>query len=376
MSVNRYFKKLGIALSGLCLGLMPGSNAMAQVTGGQFAFEYLRMPNSPHVSALGGISVANPGYDISLGLQNPAMIRPSFHNQLQLNYNNFLAGIKVMNMAYGYNVPKIGTAFALGIQYLNYGSFAETDNIGNSNGTYTGIDLCLTAGASRSYGEHWRYGATLKLAQSSLGPLTGNALLTDIGVNYYDTARLIDVGIVAKNMGGMMLKYDPNGKNEPLPFDLQLGASIRLKHVPLKLFTTIHHLYEWDVRYNDPALATTTSLSTTDSTTKEGSHFADKLFRHFIFGAEFELGKRIVITGSYNFLRRQEMAVESAPKLTGFAFGVGLNLDKWQVHYGRSYYSIAGGFNEIGITMALNKLFGVGKLGEKIGWNKVYEDWQ
>jgi hypothetical protein len=370
------FRKFGSAVLGVCAYLMMGGTITAQVTGGQFAFEFLRMSNSPHVSALGGISVANPDFDISLARQNPAMNRPAFHNQLQLNYNGYPAGIKVMNLQYGYYVPKLTTAFSFGMQFLDYGKFTETDNIGNVTGDFKGTDFAAILGASRSYGCHWRYGANLKFAGSSLGPVNATAALMDVGVNYYDTATLIDVGIVAKNMGVMMLKYNREQPNEPLPFDLQLGASIRLRHVPLRLFTTVHHLYEWNIRYDDPALVTTTTLGGVDSNQKESSHFADKLFRHFIFGAEFVLGKRIVITGSYNFLRRKEMVLESAPKLTGFAFGAALNLDKFQVHFSRSIVSVAGAYNEIGLTMALNKLFGLGQTGERMNWNKVYNDWE
>ncbi len=63
----------------------------AQVTGGDFAFQYLTMSNSAHVSALGGISVANPDNDIALALQNPAMMRPGMHNELELTYNDYYA---------------------------------------------------------------------------------------------------------------------------------------------------------------------------------------------------------------------------------------------------------------------------------------------
>jgi hypothetical protein len=364
--------KLGIAvLLSLCC-----ATSNAQVTGGRFAFEFLRMSNSPHVSAMGGISVANPANDISLALQNPAMMRAGLHNQLQLNYNGYYAGVSVMNMAYGYHAEKINTSFALGVQYFNYGTFTQTDNIGNTYGEFRANDYAITLGASRSYLEHWRYGANVKWAQSSLGPVNAAAVLVDAGVNYYDTASLLDIGIVAKNMGLMVNKYTTSNPAEPMPFDLQVGISKQLKHVPIKVFTTIHHLYTWDIRHDDPALATTSILGTTDSNTKEKTYFFDKLFRHFIFGAEITLAKKVTITASYNFLRRKELAQESLPGITGFSFGAGLNLNKFQVHYGRTYYHVAGPYNEIGITMALNKLFGLGHTGERINWCKIYEDWQ
>jgi hypothetical protein len=348
--------------------------ASAQVTGGQHAFEYLRLSNAPHVSALGGISVANPDNDIAFALQNPAMMRPGLHNNLELNYDNFYADIKILNLQYGYHVPKLNTSFFLGVQYLNYGSFMETDPIGNTYGTFHAVDYALTAGASRTYLEHWRYGADIKMAKSNFTSVSAMAAMIDVGINYFDTSTLWDFGAVAKNMGVMVKDYT-TGNSEPIPFDLQLGVSKRFKHLPLRLIGTIHHLYEWDIRYSNPAdLNGTNAFGKSDTITDKGSHFADKFFRHFIFGAELTLGKRVTLSVSYNDLQRRELALSTIPGLAGFAFGAGLELTKFQVHYGRTYYHIAGAYNEIGITMALNRLIGLNKTGEKIHWNDEYPD--
>ncbi len=357
--------------------LLVASSGYAQVTGGQFAFEFLRLSNSPRVSALGGISVSNPTDDISLALQNPSLMRAGLHNQLQLNYNGMYAGISSTNLNYGYHAEKINTSFLFGVQYLNYGNFTQTNNVGLEEGTFKAIDYAVTLGASRSYLQHWRYGANIKLAHSSLYTQRASAAMMDIGVNYYDTATLLDLGIVAKNMGVMLDTYNPDAPAEPIPFDLQIGISKRFKHVPLKIFSTVHHLYEWDIRYDNPDdITNNTILGGTDSNAKEKSYFSDKLFRHFIFGAEITLGKKITVTGSYNYLRRKEMALQSRPGVAGFAFGVCVNLNKFVINYGRSYYHIAGPYNEIGLTFRMNKLFGLGKLGEKIRWNADYQDWQ
>ena len=357
--------------------VIPGFRASAQVNGGQSAFEYLNLSNSPHVSALGGISVADPDNDIALALQNPAMMRPGMHNELQLVYNNFFAGINIGNLQYGYYVPKINTSFFFGMQYLNYGAFDETNSVGNVIGEFHAVDYAATLGASRSYLEHWRYGADIKLANSSLYQYKGSAVLMDVGINYFDTSSLWDIGVVAKNMGVMIQKYNTSNPSEPVPFDLQLGASKKFKHLPLRLFATIQHLYEWDIRYDNPAdLTGTNSLGTTDTVKDNGSHFGDKLFRHFIFGAELTLAKRVTITASYNDLQRQELVLQSMPGLAGFSFGAGINLTKFQIHYARTYYYVSGAYNEFSITMALNKLFGLNQVGEKIHWNGDYPDWE
>jgi len=346
--------------------------ARAQVAGGERAMEFLRLPNSPHVSSFGGMNVATTSDDIAFAFQNPALMRPALHNQLGLNYNAYYAGIGVMNLQYGYNVEKLKTAFAFGVQYINYGSFTQTDDIGNQYGDFHASDYAISLAASRSYGEHWRYGATLKWAHSSLYDSKASAVLADVGVNYFDKDALVDIGITAKNMGFMLRSYT-KGNSEPLPFDLQIGISKQFKHLPLRFFTTIHHLYEWDIRYDNPADVQTNILSN-DTTTKQKSHFTDKLFRHFIFGAEFTLGKRIAIAASYNHLHRSELAIKEHTALAGFAFGLGINLNKFQIHYSRSYYSSVGAYNEFGLNMALNKLFGMGKGGENIHWNAVYPD--
>ncbi len=349
----------------------------AQVVGGQYAMEFLRMPNAPHISALGGINVADPDEDIAFAFQNPSLMRPGLHNELGLNYNNYYSGISISNLNYGYNAEKINTCFLFGVQYINYGSFTHTDELGNQYGDFHASDYAITVGASKSYLERWRYGADLKFASSTLYDYSAKAVLCDVGINYIDTANLIDVGAVAKNMGVMLHSYTP-GIQEPLPFDLQIGVSKQFKHLPLRLMATIHHLYEWDIRYNNPADITSTNLfGTTDTSNKSSSgYFADKLFRHFIFAAELILGKRVTISASYNDLLRSELALKERTGLTGFSFGIGIHLNKFQVHYAHTNYHIAGGYNEIGITMALNKLMGIGKTGDNIHWNTVYPDWQ
>lgn len=350
--------------------------AYCQVTGGQHAFEFLRLPQSPHISALGSINVANGSNDVSLAVQNPSLMRPGLHNQLQLAYNNYYAGISVTNLQYGYHVETLQTSFVLGLQHVGYGDLTRTDAVGNATGTFTARDVALTLGASRQYLERWRYGATLKFASSVLDDKSAIGLLTDVGVTYYDTSNGITVGIVAKNMGVMLDKYNPDNSTEPLPFDLQLGFSKRFAHLPLRFNATAHHLYEWDVRYNNPADVEAANLfGTPDTTAREKRYIADKVFRHLIFGADILIGKRITVTAAYNHLRRGELALQERTALAGFSFGATVDLNKLQVQYARNYFHLAGATNEFGLNLALGRLVGLGKGGEKIGWKNQYQDW-
>jgi hypothetical protein len=301
-------------------------------------------------------------------------MRPVLHNQLSLSYNSYYSGISVANLAYGYHVPKLATSFILGIQYLNYGSFEGTDNIGNVTGTFKGTDYVLSIGGSRTYGERWRYGAAVKLAYSALADKTAAGLLADVGITYTDTTNLIVAGATAKNMGAMVQTY-AGSPTEPMPFDLQLGISKRFAHLPLRVMATLHHLYEWDIRYNNPAdISTNTLLGTPDSSELNKSRFGDKLFRHVILGGELSLGKRITLGVAYNHLRRGELGLKEKPGLAGFSFGAGIDLGKFQVHYARSYYHIAGAYNEFGLNMSLGRLTGIGRATERWNWNAAYTE--
>lgn len=348
--------------------------AFAQVTGGQYSFEYLRMSNSPHVSALGGFVPASNDNDVSFALQNPGLLNRKMHNQLAVNYNIYYAGIGIANLQYGYQLPKLNTTFALGIQYLNYGKFDQTDLYGNVLGEVRANDFSINLSAARTYKEHWQYGATIKFAYSQLAEHNALGLLADVGVTYVDTANLWTIGIVAKNMGVTLKKYNSNTDAEPLPFDLQLGISKQLKNVPLRLFMVAHHLYEWDVRYNNPTDIVNDDIFGNDSAAskKDKKYFADKLFRHLNFGAELTLAHRVTLSAAYNHLRRGELAASDKKGMAGFSFGVSIHLNKIQVRYARSYMATAGAYNEIGFALQLNKFFNIGSKTEPWGWNQTY----
>jgi len=348
--------------------------AGAQVTGGQNAFEYLRMSNNPHVTALGGYVPASVDKtDVSFTLQNPSLLNPAMHNELAVNYNIYYAGIGIANLQYGYHVAPLETDFGFGVQYLNYGSFANTDAQGNNLGNIRATDYSLNFSASRKYLERWRYGATMKWAHSFLGDRSGMAVLADVGISYEDTANKWSVGIVAKNMGIMLKQYNPENNMEPMPFDLQIGVSKQLKNVPLRLYLIGHHLYEWDVYYNNPADKVNNTLFQNNADTTEGKHIADKIFRHLNFGAELILAKRVTVSAAYNNMRRGELGVPDVTGMAGFSFGVGIDLNKMTVRYARSYYGSAGAYNELGLSFRLNKFFNIGKKTEPWGWNKTYE---
>jgi hypothetical protein len=71
-------------------------------------------------------------------------------------------------------------------------------------------------------------------------------------------------------------------------------------------------------------------------------------------------------------LHRGELALTDKGGMAGFSFGAAVLLNKFQVYYARTYYSTVGAYNQFGLNMSLNKLFGNGKTAENTQWNAVY----
>ena len=134
--------------------------------------------------------------------------------------------ITAFNAVGVHHVKKINTTVALSIYHLNYGSLDQTDAAGNILGTFSPFDQVVQLSGSRKYGTRWYYGLSLKFVNSRYGGYKSSALAMDVGLNYYDEEKLMQLGFSAKNMGIQMTTYA--GIQEDLPFDMTIGFTKQL----------------------------------------------------------------------------------------------------------------------------------------------------
>jgi hypothetical protein len=340
------------------------SSLGAQTIGGSSVFNFLKLPHTPQLTALGGVNVSNRSNDIGLAFYNPALLKPEMHTQLQAVFNNFYAGTNSYHLSLGYRYEKLKTNFAWGLSYLDYGKISETDAAGNILGTLTPTDWVIQISASRSYLQKWNYGTSLKFISSNYGIYRSNGIALDAGLLYTDTANLLSVSVLAKNMGFQLKKY-AGTTAEDLPFDLQAGLTKKLKNAPLSFSLTAHHLHQFDIRYNDTLFTNENSFGVNNS----GKFTFDKIFRHFVFAAQIFPAPQVEVTVGYNHLRRQELNIANTTNgLNGFSLGVGLVVKKIQVRYARTHYQNNTAYNQFGLNLMLKEYFGLGKFGERIGW--------
>jgi hypothetical protein len=133
-----------------------------------------------------------------------------------------------------------------------------------------------------------------------------------------------------------------------LPFDVQIGTSVKPKFMPLRFSFTAHHLHRFDIAYDDPNLSTVKDQNGNEVVEKVG--FADKLARHFVIGTQILLSKNFQLQAGYNHLMRQELKLQNRMAGAGLSFGASLRIKSFEMAYARTYFHAAGGISYITLT--------------------------
>ncbi len=317
----------------LLAGLLYCLQTNAQTLGGNAVFSFLSQPNTAQLSALGGMNISSIGNDVGMSFHNPSLLRPAMHRQVNTSFNAFVAGISSYSFTGAYHAPGIAN-FALGVNYLNYGTLTETDASGNILGSFRPADYVVQLMASRQYHERFWYGVTMKYINSSYGQYRSSGLAFDVGVTYYDSSNRLQVSLVAKNMGTQLRTYDGSGNKEELPFDLQAGITKRLADAPLQFSLTAHHLQKFHIYYSD------TSFNASEGEIGYGgNNTLQKIFSHIVLSAQVFLNEKLELTTGYNFQRRQNLnAFNFTSGLNGFTLGTGILLNKLHIRYATGFY--------------------------------------
>ncbi|WP_201983497.1 type IX secretion system protein PorQ [Hymenobacter rubidus] len=337
---------------GVICGSLAARSGAAQQLGGRTVFPFLDLPPSAQLAALGGMSVSARNDDPTMLFGSPALLNPEMDGRLALSYVAYVADIKQSTAAYVFNTQKAGR-FGIGVTYLNYGSLHSYDAAGNSLGTFSVNEY--TVGVSDSYTKgKFTFGATTKLAVSSIAGSRSLAGVADAGVVYKHPTSDFTAGLAVKNAGYQFSPY-PGTDRGPLPLDVQIGATVKPEHMPIRFSLTAHHLQQWDIQYLDPnARGALDASGVSKAPTKS---FGDNLARHFTASAALVLGKGFNVRVGYNHLQRRELRLDNTSGSAGLSFGVMLKISTFQIDYTHATLQAAGSSEYFTISRNLNSLF-------------------
>ncbi len=344
------FKKSILVYFSLIM-IMP---ATAQV-GGNNTFEFLNLPISARLTALGGNNISTRDNDLNVAIANPSLLTDSMDNNVSLSYINYFADVNYGYAAYAKKFKKLGM-FSAGIQYLDYGKFTRADDIGNADGTFGANEMCFSLSYARSVLDtNLTIGASIKTIYSQLESYTSWGSALDIGATYVRPKHGFAAAVVIKNIGRQWKTY--SGSKEALPFEVQIGFSKKPKHVPFRFSVVYENLEKWDLTYVDPSVSTVDPLTGEAITPNKYKVFGDKLMRHIVIGGEFIITKNFFLRAGYNYQRRKELKIPEKRGMTGFSFGFGFRIYKFHFSYGRAVYHLAGATNNFSLSFDINSFY-------------------
>lgn len=302
---------------------------------GKDTYQFLNLPTGARTAAFGGTNVSLYDDDLNFAFCNPALLSKNTHNILGLNYVNYIADINFGSVIYGRNYGK--NYFGAGINYIDYGTFLETDEYDTELGNFTAKDYVLSFIYAHPLSNEWTIGGALKPIYSVYERYSSYGIGMDFGVSYHDSLNLFSAGLVIRNVGWQFTGYySINGDQhkESLPLNIELGATKKLAHAPLRFTVTLHDLQHWDLSY-------TQSQSVIDYNNDSVSvGFGDMLFRHMNIAVELLPTKNFYIVASYNHRRKAEMKNADYKSIAGFAFGAGLKIYKFQTGFSIVSYQV------------------------------------
>ena len=277
-------------------------------------FNFLRLPVSAHVAALGGDNITLQEDDATLVYHNPSLINSVSDRTLNLNMMTYMQGTLTASASYTQAVGQRGT-WAVHGRFMSYGEMKETTYDNQQTGTFSAKDIAV--GGTFAYGltNHISGGVTVKLLTSYIGQYNSLATAVDLGLNYYDSDTDWSISAVARNLGGQLTAYDDNF--ERMPLDLQLGVSKRLLGSPLRFSATLVRLNDW--------------------------HYG--LGKHLVIGADLMLGTQFYLAAGYNAMRVAEMKIASGDGKSshgaGLSIGAGMQLERMKLHVAFAKYHVS-----------------------------------
>ncbi len=342
----------------LFIFLLLGSFSTNAQIGGTNTYEFLNIPISARVAGLGGSVIAVYDNDPTLSLSNPSLLNSKMNGMLTLSYLNYFADINHGYTSYVKDFKKAGT-FSAGIRYINYGDFLETDEGGNTLGTFTASEYAFVLGWGKSIDSSFSVGANLKPIYSSLYIYNSVGVAMDFSGTYYNASKGFTASLVIKNVGAQLSPYVEGGDKEPIPFEIQGGISKRFRHMPFRLSLDAIQLQNWNLSYNDSIVATNNNESLTDEDKAERNKtsYINETFRHLVLGGEFVPSQSFMLRFGFNFKRRAELAHDNKPGLVGFSWGIGFRIKKFHISYGSAKYHLAGPSNYFTVTTNLSEYY-------------------
>ena len=264
---------------------------------GTSAFSFLKINVSARAVGMGG-AFTGLADDESALYYNPAGIASIEDPKYIVGYHNYF--FDMQSGFLGYVKPlKFDRSLGFYLSYLNYGSFTQTNDIGDVNGEFGGGDLLFAVTFAQRKNYRISYGATAKFIYESIDSYSATGVAIDLGIKYNSDRGKFGAGLMLQNLGKQLSALGET--KDKLPTSLRSGIFVIPKGIPITLTSDLILPFDNDLI--------------------------------FAIGADYYNFKPFYVRMGWNSFGSNYKATNSDASLTGMSFGVGFDVNKMQVSY-------------------------------------------
>ena len=278
-------------------------------------YAFLRTPVGARPSAMAGSFVALTGDAHSI-YYNPAGVAGIDSRTATFGYLNHVLDIQSLFGAYV--LPRSKGTLGFAVQYTSYGEFKRMNEFGQEDGTFGASNMVAYLSYSQRRGKNFMLGANVKYIRSELEVFSSDAVAVDLGFIYQSPFfGNLDFGGGIFNAGGVINAFDVT--KEELPLNLQIGASKRLQHLPLRYSLSL-------IKYLDD---------------------------NFVLraGGELNLATGLFLRLGYDSIGSDQKVGTDSDRFAGLSLGLGLEHQRYKIDYGISSFGEVGSLNRFSVGM-------------------------
>ena len=201
---------------------------------GTTGFSFLKLGVGSKAVAMGG-AFTGVADDPTTLYYNPAGSINLQGRQFLAGYHNYVIDIQSGFLAL--TIPFMTTRrLGFFVDYLNFGSFTETDNSGIPTGNFSGGDILIGANFATPVRAGFSAGINLKFMSEIAAGYSSEAVAVDIGGFYRFKDGLTKAGLAVYNLGGVLSGFSEGSAGEhkdKLPMGIRAGLSHSLRDLPV-----------------------------------------------------------------------------------------------------------------------------------------------
>lgn len=333
---------------------------------GVYSLTGLDLPFSAYSVATGEENISSHTDELGLSLKNPALVTPKLSKMAQFSFVNQIAAANSLTAQYMQSIDE-NQMWSAHYGALLYGTMDENDEYGENLGEFSCVDMSFGGSYSRRLAKNFTAGIGLRFLYSQIADYNAFGFAFDLGTNYYNEEKKISLSLAARNIGVLLGKYtDADDSRDRLPINLAFGLSKGLEHAPFVFHLTYHNINRWDLNYYKSGYTESSVRDEEELKKPIEVKWGDMLFRHMVFGLDFQPNKSFALTASYNFRKNREYMLADTKTGAGWSFGLTVDVRKVKVQAG---YSITGrAANTFGVTLGYKLSDGI----ERVEFETLY----